>query len=172
MSTLREPSLTAYSDEHADIYDAIHAARGRDWAGEADDIADLVRSLAPRADTLLDVACGTGAHMERLTEHFSEVEGLEISPGMRQLAAGRVPRLRVHEGDMRDFDLGRRYDAVICMCFSLGYMASMGELRAAAASMVRALAPGGAVIAEPWWFPERFIDGFVTGSVSDRKSVV
>lgn len=172
MSTLRKPSRTSYSEDHAEIYDAIHSARGRDWAGEADEIAGIVRSLAPEADSLLDVACGTGAHMAHLSTHFSEVEGVEISSGMRRLARERVPDLTVHEGDMRGFDLGRGYDAVICMCFSLGYMASTEELQAAAGSMVGALNPGGAVVLEPWWFPERFIDGFVAGAVAEGEGRV
>lgn len=172
MGTTSELPSTAYSRVHADIYDAIHSARGRDWGAEADEIARMVRSLAPGADSLLDVACGTGAHMERLSKHFTEVEGLEISPGMRRLAHGRVPGLRVHPGDMRNFDLGRRYGAVICMCYSLGYMASVEELESAAASIGRALMPGGAAVIEPWWFPERFLDGYVTGATVEEAGRV
>lgn len=95
MALNQELPPTAYSADHAYIYDAIHAARGRDWSGEAEGLARIVRSLNPDADSLLDVACGTGRHMEQLAKHFDRVEGLEISDGMRRMA-------------------------VICMCFSLG----------------------------------------------------
>lgn len=168
MSMVSERIPTEYSWEHAEIYDFIHAARGRDWAAEADDITKLVRERCPRASSLLDVACGTGAHLERFGAHFATVAGLELSPGMREIAQRRLPGHQVYAGDMRDFELGARYDAVLCMCFSLGYMSTVSELRSAAAALVRHVAPGGVLIAEPWWFPEKFVDGFVSAALAQE----
>lgn len=141
MVTQQRPS-TVYSTEHAEIYDFIHAARGRDWSAEADGITRLIRERCPEAGSLLDVACGTGAHLERFAEHFGTVAGVELSPEMRRTATRRVPAARVHEGDMRQFELGRTFDAVLCMCFSLGYTSTVEELRRSAATLVRHLAPG------------------------------
>lgn len=167
-----ETARTAYSARHAEIYDHIHGARGRDWDAEADAVARLVLDRCPGARSVLDVACGTGAHLRRLRDHFPVAEGLELSDAMREIAAARLPGTTVHRGDMRDFDLGARYDAVLCMCFSMGYMASTAELADAAQRLVRHLAPGGVLIAEPWWFPEQFLDGFVTGSVAESDELV
>ncbi|MFJ8248805.1 class I SAM-dependent methyltransferase [Streptomyces sp. NPDC094466] len=158
-----------YSTEHAEIYDFIHAARGRDWSAEADVITRLIRERSPEAGSLLDVACGTGAHLERFAEHFGTVAGVELSPEMRRTATNRVPAARVHEGDMRQFELGRTFDAVLCMCFSLGYMSTVEELRRSVAVLVRHLAPGGVLVAEPWWFPEQFIDGFISASLAQEE---
>ncbi|MGW6284661.1 MULTISPECIES: class I SAM-dependent methyltransferase [unclassified Streptomyces] len=158
-----------YSTEHAEIYDFIHAARGRDWSAEADVITRLIRERSPEAGSLLDVACGTGAHLERFAEHFGTVAGVELSPEMRRTATNRVPAARVHEGDMRRFELGRTFDAVLCMCFSLGYMSTVEELRRSVAVLVRHLAPGGVLVAEPWWFPEQFIDGFISASLAQEE---
>ncbi|MCK1798563.1 class I SAM-dependent methyltransferase [Streptomyces sp. XM4193] len=157
---------TAYSEDHAAIYDFVHGARGRDWKAEADRFAEIVREQAPRARSLLDVACGTGAHLESFRQHFPTVAGLELSPGMREIARSRLPAQTVHAGDMRDFDLGTRFDAVLCLCFSMGYMKDTAELAAAAEALVRHLAPGGVLIVEPWWFPEQFADGFVSASLA------
>ncbi|MFJ1856376.1 class I SAM-dependent methyltransferase [Streptomyces anulatus] len=168
MVTQQRPS-TVYSTEHAEIYDFIHAARGRDWSAEADGIARMIRERCPEAGSLLDVACGTGAHLERFAEHFGTVAGVELSPEMRKTATRRVPAARVHEGDMREFELGRTFDAVLCMCFSLGYMSTVEELRRSAATLVRHLAPGGVLVAEPWWFPEQFIDGFISASLAQEE---
>lgn len=168
MVTTQHPS-TVYSTEHAEIYDFIHAARGRDWSAEADVITRLIRERSPEAGSLLDVACGTGAHLERFAEHFGTVAGVELSPEMRRTATNRVPAARVHEGDMRQFELGRTFDAVLCMCFSLGYMSTVEELRRSVAVLVRHLAPGGVLVAEPWWFPEQFIDGFISASLAQEE---
>lgn len=79
MVTQQRPS-TVYSTEHAEIYDFIHAARGRDWSAEADGITRLIRERCPEAGSLLDVACGTGAHLERFAEHFGTVVEASSSP--------------------------------------------------------------------------------------------
>lgn len=166
MTLLTPPVPTAYSAEHAAVYDFVHTARGRDWRTEADLFTKLIRDRAPGAASLLDVACGTGAHLERFQEHFETVAGLELSPAMRRIARARLAGHPVHAGDMRDFDLTTRFDAVLCLCFSMGYMESPAELRAAARMLVRHLRPGGVLVAEPWWFPERFRDGFVSAALA------
>ena len=150
-----------YTTEFAEIFEPIYRLRGKDWAAEAETVVKLIRERSPGAGTLLDVACGTGAHLETFDRLLDHVEGLEIAEPMRAVAHRRLPDVPVHAGDMRDFDLGRRFDAVTCMFNSIGYMASLSEMRAAIRCMARHLVPGGVVVVEPWWFPERFLDGYL-----------
>ncbi|QFG24801.1 trans-aconitate 2-methyltransferase [Actinomadura sp. WMMB 499] len=165
-------TATQYSPEHADVYEAVSSARGRNWTGEADELTALILERFPQARSLLDVACGTGVHLERFAERFAEVAGVEISPAMRDRARRRLGGTPVHDGDMRDFDLGRTFDAVTCLCYSIGYMASVAELDAAAARMAHHLNPGGVAVVEPWWFADRFLDGYVAGSVAHQDGRV
>jgi SAM-dependent methyltransferase len=150
-----------YTAEFADVYELVYGLRGKDWAAEAERLVALIRDRSPAAESLLDVACGTGAHLETFAERFAHVEGLEIAAPMREAAERRLPHVAVHAGDMRDFDLGRTFDAVTCMFNAIAYLGNVAELRAAVRSMARHLAPGGVVIVEPWWFPERFIEGYL-----------
>ncbi|MFB4262873.1 class I SAM-dependent methyltransferase [Nonomuraea sp. GTA35] len=152
-----------YGSEHAEYYDLIFRSRGKDFESEAQDLAKIIRSRTPRATSLLDVACGTGAHMETFVKLFDHVEGLELSPDMRAVAAGRLPGVPVHPGDMRDFDLGRVFDAITCMGNAVGELGSPEELRAAVGTMAAHLAPGGVLVVEPWYFPDNFLDGHVGG---------
>ncbi|MEU7171994.1 MULTISPECIES: class I SAM-dependent DNA methyltransferase [Micromonospora] len=158
---------TAYSARHAEIYDTVHAARGRDWAAEAEEIAGLIQRLRPGARSLLDVACGTGGHLQRFRERFERVEGLELSDGMRQVAARKLPGVTLHGGDMRSFRLAEPVEVITCMCFSISYLPTVDGLCRAVSTMAANLVPGGVVVVEPWWFPENFIDGFVTASVAE-----
>ncbi|WP_044574799.1 class I SAM-dependent methyltransferase [Saccharopolyspora spinosa] len=157
---------SVYSPDHADIYDAIHSARGRDWAAEAGEVVQLVRTRLPEAQSLLDVACGTGAHLERFRAEYAKVAGLELSDAMREIAIRRVPEVPIHIGDIRDFDLGEPFDVITCLCFTAAYMRTVDDLRRVTRNMARHLAPGGVAVIEPWWFPDKFIDGFVTGAVA------
>lgn len=150
-----------FGPEHAEVYELIHRHRGKDWAGEARDVAARVRALSPGAASLLDVACGTGAHLETFRACFDRVEGLEPARAMRERAEGRLPGVPLHAEDMRGFDLGRTFDAVTCLCTAVGYLDTTDDLRAALDRMAAHLAPGGVLVIEPWWLPERFVDGYV-----------
>src|SRR5438067_67243 len=138
----------------AQLYDAIYSFK--DYEGEATRLDELIRERKPDARTLLDVACGTGKHLEYLRTRY-DVEGLDLDPELLAIARERLPDVPLHEGDMRDFDLGRRFDAVTCLFSAIGYMLTVEELAAAVASMARHLEPGGVLLVEPWLEPEAVV---------------
>lgn len=154
-----------YGVEAAQVYDALHEARGKDFLAEAAEIADLVRSRAPGAASLLDVACGTGAHLRAFREVFDEVAGVDIAESMLAAARTRLPDVALHRGDLRDFAIDRKFDAVTCLFSSIGYLLTPADLAAALRRFAAHLSPGGVAVVEPWWFPERFLPGYVAGDV-------
>ena len=137
----------------AKFYDAIYSFK--DYGKEAAQIDALIRERRPEARTLLDVACGTGLHLQHLRERY-EVEGLDFDAELLKLARERLGDVPLHEGDMRDLDLGRRFDAVTCLFSSIGYAKTEPELRNAVAAMARHLEPGGVLLVEPWLTPEAY----------------
>ena len=146
----------------AKVYDAVYR-----WKDYDEETRRLLRFL-PREGSLLDVACGTGSHLVRLRGAY-EVEGLEKDPKMAALA--RAKGLAVHEGDMADFDLGRRYDAVTCLFSSIGYMETPERLRRAVGAMAAHLEPGGVLIVEPWFAPDQWRDGFLHMDAVDDEGL-
>jgi SAM-dependent methyltransferase len=152
----------------ARIYDAIYASI-RDYPREAAELDRLIQEQRPGARTLLDVACGTGAHLAHLTGY--EVEGLDLDPEMLAVARERLPDVPFHQGDMADFDLGKRFDAVVCMFSSIGYVRTEERLRSALASMARHLEPGGVLVVEPWLSPEVWRDRHVGAVFVDEPEL-
>lgn len=152
----------------AELYDVIYAKK--DYATEARLIHGVIDRCArtPHRDrrTLLDVACGTGVHLSHLRAWY-DVEGIELSPWMLNVARRRLPDVPLFQYDMRHFDLGRRFDAVTCLFSAIGYMRSVSELRRAIATMARHVLPDGLVIVEPWLSPDRFIDGHLHADVAE-----
>ena len=134
------------------FYDRAYAQL--DYAGHAATVEAIIRARNPAAASLLDVACGTGKHLEIWRERF-EVEGLDIDPGMVAIATARVPEVPLHIADFTDFDLGRRFDAITCLFSSIGYAHTTELLDLAIAAMARHLAPGGVLVVEPWLTPEK-----------------
>ncbi|UQA97326.1 class I SAM-dependent methyltransferase [Streptomyces halobius] len=154
-----------YGPELAEVYEIFYRSRGKDWPAEAAYVMEVVRSRCPEADSLLDVACGTGAHLETFGALCKHTEGLEIAEPMRELAHQRLPEVTVHPGDMRAFDLGHAFDTVVCMFCAIGYLATVSDMRDAVRSMTRHLRPGGVLVIEPWWFPEDHVEGYVAGDL-------
>ncbi len=148
--------------EHSpEAYDLLHAARRKDYEGEVEIVVDRIRRHRPEARAVLDVACGTGRHLAALARLRFDVEGLELSPEMLAAAAARVPGVPLHEGDMRTFRLDRRFDAVVCLFSSIGYMTTVDDLSAALANMGDHLVDGGVLVVEPWLTPDAWHDGAV-----------
>lgn len=154
-----------FSPEVSDIYDLIYLGRGKNYADEAAVVTDLARERKPDAASLLDLACGTGEHLAWFRTRFDHVEGLDLSERMVEVARRKLPTVPIHASDIRDFDLGRTFDVVCCMYSTVGYMSSTAELDQTIACMARHLAPGGVLVVEPWWFPERFIEGYISDDV-------
>jgi SAM-dependent methyltransferase len=149
----------------ADLYDTLYAFK--DYEGEAARVHQVVQSRNPGARTLLDVACGTGKHLEHLRAWY-QVEGLDLEPRLLDVARERLPGVPLHEGDMTEFDLGRRYDAATCLFSAIGYVVSVDRLRAAAAAMARHLEPGGVLVVEPWLTPAGWRDRHVAALFIDE----
>lgn len=141
---------------HPELYDLEYSFK--DYAAEAQQLERLVRERHPEAATLLDVACGTGKHLEHLRGHFA-CEGVDLDEGLLAVARTRVPDVPLHVGDMRDFDLGREFDVVTCLFSAIGFVGGPTGLTAAAGTLARHLAPGGILLVEPWFSPEAWIPG-------------
>ena len=94
------------------------------------------------AASLLDVACGTGKHLE-LFRSWYEVAGIDLNADLVAIARERLPDVRLEVADMTAFDLGRRFDVVTCLFSSIGYVGTVERLDQAIATMAAHLEPGG-----------------------------
>ncbi len=149
------PWTSPFSDS-AEFYDALYTVE-RDYAAQATRLVELVRAALPGAVTLLDVACGTGLHIEQLRQHY-HCEGVDASVEMLRIARRRNPGLRFHLGDMRSFATGRRYDVVTCLFSSITYARDLPGLQRTAQTFAAHLVPNGICLVEPFIPYERWVD--------------
>ena len=137
----------------AEFYDAIYS--WKNYERESKLLIDLIgRHKRSSGNSLLDVACGTGAHIAHLKGLFA-VEGLDLDDQMLAIARAKHPEIRFHRADMIDFDLGREFDVVVCLFSAIGYAKKLPMLDQAVATMAQHVAPGGVLIIEPWLTPEK-----------------
>jgi len=152
-------------DKMAKYYDRIYSFKN--YADEAKQVGAIIESHGQSdGQRLLDVACGTGNHLEFLAKSFA-AEGLDVSSELLDQAKKRNPDLTFHCADMRSFDLPNAFDAITCLFSSIGYMTTTEDLERAIANMARHLVPGGVLIVEPWLTPDTWQSGTVHGMYID-----
>ncbi|MDQ8202752.1 class I SAM-dependent methyltransferase [Pelagicoccus sp. SDUM812003] len=143
----------------AAFYDAIYRDR-KDYAAEARRLDYLLGKRVPRPTRLLDVGCGTGEHALQLVKlRPYDVDGIDIEAEFIRLARTKLPRSRFELADMRDFQLNRCYDALLCLFSSIGYVETLEGLQATAHCFRKHLNAGGWVVCEPWISPEEWREG-------------
>jgi ubiquinone/menaquinone biosynthesis C-methylase UbiE len=155
----------------AAYYDALYAAAGKDYASEARRVHELIQQhKRSPGSALLDVACGTGGHMAVLRQHYA-IEGLDLDPDMLAIARHKYPGIVFHQGDMTAFDLGRRFDAIICLFGAIAYTLAPEVLRQAIRTMTRHLLPGGVMVVEPFIKPEDWREHHVAAVFVDQPDL-
>jgi len=147
--------------ESAELYDAIYSFK--DYAAESAQIAALVRAIHPEARTVLDIACGTGEHARHLAANCGfEVDGLDLDAGLLRVAREKHPAGRFFQADMSAFGLEERYDVLLCLFSSIGYLVTLERTRRALSCFREHLREGGVSLVEPWFPPGRLEDGLVS----------
>lgn len=155
----------------AAYYDAIQSSRGKDYAHEAARIHEMIEAHRRSDDgLLLDVGCGTGRHIEHLREWYT-CEGLDVDRAMLAVAQKRLPGVTLHCQDMIGFNLEHRFDAVVCLFGTIGYVPNVRLLEQTLETFYRHLKPGGVAIVEPWVRPQDWHDGFVDARFADEPEL-
>ncbi len=156
-------------DRTADIYDTIYSFK--DYKTEVATIHRLTQQhkRSPGND-LLDVACGTGGHIAYFKNDYS-VEGLDISRPMLKLASEKHPDVVFHHGDMVKFKLKKRFDVITCLFSAIGHLKAKYKLGLAVRNMALHAKPGGLVIVEPWFTPEKYTVGWLSANFVDQPKL-
>jgi ubiquinone/menaquinone biosynthesis C-methylase UbiE len=153
---MKQPLMYA---DLAKYYDLIYWKK--DYKKEAEGIIRLIKKYKQSAgNDLLEVACGTGKHMQYLKSRF-KCTGADINREMLKVARKRIPGVVFRQGNMINSRFGRKFDVITCLFSSIGYVKTYANLRKTIRNFARHLKKGGVVIIEPWFGKKQFKHGHV-----------
>jgi SAM-dependent methyltransferase len=101
---------------------------------------------------MLELACGTGRVALAVAEQGLAVTGIDYAPSMlaeaqRKAALGNIP-IKLLAGDMRNFELGKRFALIILPNNTLCHLHTLADFKACMACVRRHLLPAGRFIVE------------------------
>jgi ubiquinone/menaquinone biosynthesis C-methylase UbiE len=155
--------------ELAGYYDLIYSFK--DYRKEAVRVKALVSKYKKsEGNQLLDVACGTGHHLEYLKDEFV-CTGVDVSSEILEVARKNVEGVVFEQRDMTTLNLDRKFDVITCLFSSIGYVKTYSNLEKTIQNFAKHLKNGGTVLIEPWFTKSTYIPGSPHMETYDGKNV-
>jgi ubiquinone/menaquinone biosynthesis C-methylase UbiE len=134
----------AYYDEFSKSYERHRRPNSADgYHALVDDLEVELCERYGRDRDILECGCGTGLILERLAGFARRAAGIDLSPGMLELARSRG--LDVQEGSVTALPFD---DATFDVTCSFKVLAHVPDIGKALAEMARVTRPGGVILAE------------------------
>lgn len=107
-------------DTISQYYDLMYV-KSHDYLNEVNKIIKIFNTYKKTSgNKLLDIACGTGGHIEYLQNYF-HVTGMDLSKSMLKIAEEKFPNISLLEGDMFNFNLSEQFDIILNLYGSIGF---------------------------------------------------
>ena len=152
---------TVFGRGYAHQYDAIYGEK--DYEAEIVMIEEAFRLYGNgKVRTVLDLGCGTGNHAIPLATRGYHVTGMDRSSDMLARARRKTHAVKFPgsvnppiylRGDVRNFDLGKRFDVVLMMFAVLGYQITNDDVLTSLQRVRSHLKQGGLFIFDVWYGP-------------------
>jgi SAM-dependent methyltransferase len=150
-----------FGPQYADHYDLLYG--DKNYEAECDLLEEVFRRYGnTQVRTILDMGCGTGSHAIPLAKRGYKVMGVDRSAGMLSHAREKTKNTfstqspntpTFIEGDVRNVDIGQRFDAVLMMFAVLGYQLTNEDVLAALRTAHQHLKPEGLFVCDVWYGP-------------------
>jgi SAM-dependent methyltransferase len=131
----------AHYDQLAKFYDRLMS----DSSLRSKQVMRCIERYRPTASSLLELGCGTGAVLYGLSA-VGSLAGMDISPNMLDIARARLPGVQFIQGDISSFDLGRRFDVIVCTYDVLNHLVEFDRWISCFACTCKHLTEGGLFI--------------------------
>ena len=134
--------------QFAEVYDLLYSFI--DYQKSSKKLIKLIKKYKKiPGNQLLDIACGTGTHLFYLQDKFS-CTGIDLNNEILDIARKKVKKANFIQADMITMNLNKKFDIIICLFSSIGYVKTYENLKRTINNFSNHLNSGGIVIIEPW----------------------
>lgn len=139
--------MEPYGKALVDYYDLF-------FTGLEGDVAFYVEEAEKAGSPVLEIGCGTGRVLIPVAESGIEITGLDASPEMLAVLRRKVSglddlvkgRIKIVEGDMTDFALGREFNLIMIPCRAFLHLLTVDGQKKALGCIREHLTDGGKLI--------------------------
>ena len=156
--------MNQYGNLYSKYYDLFY--NDKDYAAEVEYVLSLINKNNGKAESLLDMGCGTGRHAALFCEKGFLVHGIDMSKEMLKIAESRridqKERLSFSHSSIQDLDLNKKFDIVTSLFHVISYQNSNDQLLKAFEKAKKHLNDKGVFIFDFWYGPAVLSDKPVT----------
>lgn len=143
-----------------------------DYGAWEKQVEELIKEGQPKGKTLLDIGCGTGELLLRMTKNY-QCDGMDLSEEMLKIAQRKLKHreVKLFLGDMVEFNTGYKYDIMVSLFDTVNHMVSVEELESHLRSVANSLNDEGVYIFDI--VDREFMDTMFPGGlfVDNRKDI-
>lgn len=147
--------MSVVFDEYARYYDLLYA--DKDYAEEAKYIASALRyAIGEDKRQILELGCGTGKHAALLADMGYTICGVERSENMLAQAQKRAmgkQGVSFVQSDIREFSLGKTFDAVFALFHVMSYQTTLDGFMSVLKCVRSHLRDNGVFVFDTWYGP-------------------
>lgn len=141
---------------YSNYYDKLY--QEKDYKKECDFLEEIFRKYsAIPTKSILDLGCGTGGHSLILAERGYQTTGVDLSERMLEIAKKKAKEKNQNidfvQGNIKNINLGKKFDAVISMFAVVGYLTETKDIISALERAGRHLDKGGIFTFDCWFGP-------------------
>ena len=108
-------------------------------------IKKKIKKFHPNAKSILEMACGTGKVINKLSRHY-DCWGFDASRQMIEKAKEKKKRVNFFIADMRTFNIKHKFDVIFCIFDSINHLLNLNEWKKTFINSYKHLSKGGLFI--------------------------
>ncbi len=129
-----------------DIYSLFYDQAMTDYQWCENFLHRMIDTRVKASPAVLELGTGTGRILELIKDDFSYSAGLDISEPMLKHARQRLPDSHLYKQDMRDFEISKRFDLILCLFDSINHLETFEGWEKTFRQVEKHLAPEGIYI--------------------------
>lgn len=141
--------------DYAYYYNSFY--KDKDYVEEAKQVNEILKKYGRNIKSIINFGCGTGRHDIELIKLGYEMEGIDLSAGMIDVAKKNVLSLGMCEelsvSDVRSFVPKKKYDAVISLFHVMSYQNRNEDILNAFKTARKCLDKEGIFLFDVWYGP-------------------